>query len=595
MEFLQSILIHSGCGGVGLAAIQIAQMLGAEIFTTVSSEAKIRYLMDTYGIPRNRIFNSRSTSFVDELLRETNGGGVDLALNSLSGEQLHATWSCVAKWGTMVEIGKRDLLGAAKLDMTPFLANRNYCCVDLDQMSRERPQMVGKLLRYMMDCYRQGHVQPVRIERVVNAAAIQEAFRFMQQGKHIGKIVLQLRDEKGTLELGEIDTKKKGGAQLDENASYLLVGGLGGLGRAMSVWMVNHGARNLTFLSRSAGKTQSDDDFVQEIGSMGCTVQLVQGDVTNADDVARAVEGALAPLKGIIQMSMVLRDQMFDGMSLEDWHAVSRPKVQGTWNLHEATISRNIELDLFLLFSSLSGIVGQTGQANYAAANTFLDSFVQYRASMGLACSAIDLGAMDGVGYLSKNQDLLRKMQGTGWRVVQEGELLEGLEAAMMSTPARSQAKQSAFRGAFLLGISPSVPLSSPDSNARLRRDARMAVYHNVGSQSNKSVSANDGLRAFMKSIKSDPNTLKSADSVTFLATEIGKKLFSLLLKSEDDGINVKMNTADIGLDSLVAVELRSWWKLSFGFDIALLEMLSMGTLDALGKFAAEKLLVLYG
>lgn len=140
----QSVLIHSGCGGVGLAAIQIAQMVGAQVFATVSSEEKVKYLMDTYGIPRNNIFQSRNTSFVEDLLRETDGKGVDLALNSLSGEQLHATWKCIAKWGKLVEIGKRDLLGAAKLDMTPFLDNRSYCCVDLDQMSRERPHIVSR-------------------------------------------------------------------------------------------------------------------------------------------------------------------------------------------------------------------------------------------------------------------------------------------------------------------------------------------------------------------------------------------------------------------------------------------------------------------
>lgn len=137
----QSVLIHSGAGGVGLAAIQVACMLGAEIYTTVGSETKVGYLMETFDIPRNRIFNSRNASFVDDLLRETGGKGVDVALNSLSGELLHATWKCVAKWGTMVEIGKRDLLGNATLDMAPFLANRNYCCLDVDQMRAERPEM----------------------------------------------------------------------------------------------------------------------------------------------------------------------------------------------------------------------------------------------------------------------------------------------------------------------------------------------------------------------------------------------------------------------------------------------------------------------
>lgn len=129
---------------MGLAAIQLARMIGAEIYTTVSSERKIEFLVREFGISRDHIFDSRSVGFEQDLLRETNGRGVDLALNALSGELLHATWRCVAKWGTMVEIGKRDLLGAAKLDMERFLANRSYRCVDIDQMCKERPEMIGR-------------------------------------------------------------------------------------------------------------------------------------------------------------------------------------------------------------------------------------------------------------------------------------------------------------------------------------------------------------------------------------------------------------------------------------------------------------------
>jgi NADPH:quinone reductase-like Zn-dependent oxidoreductase len=144
LEEGQSVLIHSGCGGAGLAAIQIAQMVGAEIYTTVSSEAKGEYLMKTFGIPRSHIFDSRSTTFVEGIMRQTNNRGVDVILNSLSGELLHATWRCAAKFGTMVEIGKRDILGAGKLDMDMFLDNRNYCCVDIDQMRAERPKQLAK-------------------------------------------------------------------------------------------------------------------------------------------------------------------------------------------------------------------------------------------------------------------------------------------------------------------------------------------------------------------------------------------------------------------------------------------------------------------
>ncbi|KAE9363949.1 hypothetical protein N431DRAFT_474945 [Stipitochalara longipes BDJ] len=591
----QSVLIHSGAGGVGLAAIQVARMLGAEVYTTVGSETKIQYLMDTFDIPRNRIFNSRNASFVDDLLLQTGGKGVDVTLNSLAGELLHATWKCVAKWGTMVEIGKRDLLGNAQLDMSPFLANRKYCCLDVDQMRVERPELSSSLLQFTMECFAKGTFKPIRVDQVFGASTVLEAFRYMQQGKHIGKIVLEIRDVTGKLLIQNIDGTKKTGVKFDGAASYLLIGGLGGLGRSMATWMVQNGAKNLSFLSRSAGSGKHDANFVREIESMGCTAQLVRGDVSNHDDVARAVDGTMAPLKGIVQMSMVLRDQMFDGMSIEDWHAVTRPKVQGTWNLHNVALSRGLDLDFFLLFSSLSGVLGQIGQSNYASANTFLDAFVQYRAAMNLPCTAIDLGAMEGIGYLSENQELLRKMQGTGWRAVQEIDLLRALDLAMMSPSTRSQRRQGAAAGdTFLLGLAPSTPLSSPESSSLLRRDVRMAVYHNTGAGGgSKAGSANDNLRAFLAKIRKSPDLLKAPETLELLAVEIGKKLAGLVLAGDAE-INIAASTADMGLDSLVAVELRAWWKVNFGFEISTLELVSLGTLEALGKRAADGLIALH-
>ena len=140
---LQSVLIHSAAGGVGIAAIQVSKMLKANIYVTVSTAEKRRYLIETFGISDENIFDSRSTAFLTDIMRQTKGRGVDIVLNSLAGELLHTTWSCVAKWGKLIEIGKRDLMGSGKLDMKPFLDNRSYCCVDIDQMSRERPGIVA--------------------------------------------------------------------------------------------------------------------------------------------------------------------------------------------------------------------------------------------------------------------------------------------------------------------------------------------------------------------------------------------------------------------------------------------------------------------
>jgi len=138
------VLIHSAAGGVGIAAIQVAKMLKADIYVTVGSPEKRKFLIDTFEIPNEKIFDSRSTAFAADVIRETGGKGVDVALNSLSGELLHQTWSCIAKWGTMVEIGKRDLLGSAKLDMKPFSDNRNYRCIDMDQMTKEKPKIIDR-------------------------------------------------------------------------------------------------------------------------------------------------------------------------------------------------------------------------------------------------------------------------------------------------------------------------------------------------------------------------------------------------------------------------------------------------------------------
>ncbi|KAF9772089.1 hypothetical protein IL306_010202 [Fusarium sp. DS 682] len=605
LEKGKSVLIHSGAGGVGQAAIQVAQMIGADVYTTVGNEEKVKYLMETFNLPRENIFDSRSESFVEDLMRATHNKGADVVLNSLSGELLHATWRCVAKWGSMVEIGKRDLLGSGKLDMSVFLANRSYCCVDMDQMRLERPWESDRLLHQTIELYRQGHIKPIRIAKTFAASAIQESFRTMQQGTHIGKVVVQVRDSSGRPQLGQIQSMRENPICFDGAASYLLIGGLGGLGRSIAVWMAMKGARHLTFLSRSAGSGPHDQGLVQELQSMGCAVQMVRGSVLSPDDVARAVDGTPAPLKGIIQMSMVLRDQSYQRMTIHDWNTCVAPKVQGTWNLHNVTSLRKekLDLDFFVLFSSLSGIIGQIGQANYASANTFLDAFVHYRKSMGLPCSAIDIGAMEGVGYLFENDHLLRKMQGSGWRSVQEGQLLKALEVAMMqkdlipSRESTSTASEDTLveHSSFLLGISPTTPLSDPGSSARLRKDVRMAVYHNEGtSSSSKSAASNDALSSFLASAKGNPALLRAPEAGQLIAREIGKKMLAMLLKSNDN-IDISISLTELGLDSMIAVEMRAWWRITFGSDISVLEMLGMGTLEALGKRAAEELAILYG
>lgn len=451
----------------------------------------------------------------------------------------------------------------------------------------------------MMDFYQAGHIRAISIDKIFPGSKMQEAFQHMQQGSHIGKIVLEFRERTSEeLQLGKIQPARSSTTTLLESStSYLLVGGLGGLGRSVAVWMVQHGARHLTFLSRSAGTADRDKLFVEEIQSMGCEVHLVRGSVTEVADVTRAVAESPRPLKGIIQMTMVLHDQAWRKMTIDEWNGATAPKVKGTWNLHNETQSLN--LDFFILFSSLSGIVGQPGQANYASANTFLDAFVKFRTSKGLPCTSLNIGAVEGAGYLVQDDELLKKMKGTGWRAVQESELLDVLGTAMrqsLSAPAQVTAPESSLvnPSQTLVGIAPVIPLSSPDSSATLRKDVRMSVFRNIRSQA-KGGASSDGLRQFLSAAKASPETLSKPESIVLLAQEIGKKLLGLVLRPADDEIDVSLSLSQLGLNSMVAVEMRAWWKQMFGLDISVLEMLSMGTLEALGKQAAGGLLALHG
>ncbi|GJN81831.1 type I iterative polyketide synthase [Purpureocillium lilacinum] len=588
----QSILIHSACGGVGLATIQLAQMVGAEIYATVGNEEKVTYLMETFGLPRNRIFNSRNTSFVDDVLRETNGEGVDLALNSLSGELLHATWKCIAVFGKMVEIGKRDLIGAGKLDLSIFEANRNYCCVDLDQICFRKPTIAKELLGTIVRLFKERHVQPIKPIKVFSSDATLDAFRYMQQGVHLGKIVVAMRDADGQTNLGAAIKERKQPIAFNDSGAYLLVGGLGGLGRSISTWMVERGARHLIYLSRSAGAQVKHQEFAEELSSMGCRVDFVQGDVTNLADVTKAVDKAQGWLRGILQMSMVLSDQNFARMTIQEWKTAVDPKVKGTWNLHNASLAAQSKLDFFVLFSSLSGIIGQPGQTNYAGANTFLDAFSQYRTNMGLPACAINIGAVEEVGYMAEHDALMQKLKSAGGAdgTVSERELLEAMGVAMtaLSRTTTTNERRANPSNNFCLGFRSNIPLSDPSVRSLWKKDLRMAVFHNSGESGNAAgAGSNDALKSFISQAKSDAALLGKADSAHFLAVEIGKKVFSFLLKSEED-LQTSCSLSDLGMDSLVAIEMRQWWKTVFGFDISVLEMMGMGTLDALGEHAAK-------
>lgn len=381
----QSVLIHAAAGGVGQAAIQIAQHLGLTIYATASSQEKRSFLTKTFQIPEDHIFYSRDASFAKGIMRVTKGRGVNCVLNSLSGELLKASWQCLAPFGTFIEIGLRDILDNAHLDMRPFAKGTTFTFLDAFGLIKEDPEYLGQIFRESFDLIRDLSFKAPSPLTVMPAGKASDAFRTIQQGKHRGKMVLSFQDDCPA----PILRKAQDSLRLDPNATYLLVGGLGGLGRSLARQFVASGARNIAFLSRSGGESPEAQALIQELSV--ARVKTFKGDLTDAASFRTAMghcERELPPIKGVVQMAMVLRDTVFENMSHDWWETGLKPKVHGTRHLHEYFDAER-PVDFFIMCSSISGITGNPGQAQYCAGNTYQDALAHYRHSKGLKVSIL--------------------------------------------------------------------------------------------------------------------------------------------------------------------------------------------------------------
>ncbi|EOD43154.1 putative lovastatin nonaketide synthase protein [Neofusicoccum parvum UCRNP2] len=367
----ESCLIHAAAGGVGQAAIQIAKSQGADVFATVSSEEKRDLLINVYGIPKDQIFSSRDLSFAKGIMRLTSNRGVDCILNSLSGEALRRSWDCIAPFGRFVEVGKRDVFANAKLNMEPFGRSATFTAVDLRSIVSLDPQTTARILSHVIELWKQGEIQPATPTTVYSYSQIEEAFSLLQQGGHVGKVVLTANAE----DIVNVIPKPRASARLRGDASYVLSGGLGGLGRSVAKWMALQGAQNLILLSRSGASSDASQEVVGDLKRMGVRCEVFECD-----------------------------DSAFESMTLEDYQAALAPKVRGSWNLHEYLPK---DLDFFIMLSSSNGVVGARQQGNNAAANTYQDALAHYRRARGLPATTLDLGNVLSVGSTATNRETL--------------------------------------------------------------------------------------------------------------------------------------------------------------------------------------------
>uniref|UniRef100_A0A8C7EDZ7 Fatty acid synthase n=1 Tax=Nothoprocta perdicaria TaxID=30464 RepID=A0A8C7EDZ7_NOTPE len=403
----ESVLIHSGSGGVGQAAIAIALSMGCRVFATVGSAEKREYLQARFPqLDANSFASSRNTTFEQHILRVTNGKGVNLVLNSLAEEKLQASLRCLARHGRFLEIGKFDLSNNSQLGMALFLKNVAFHGILLDAIFEEGNQEWEVVSELLKKGIKDGVVKPLRTT-VFNKEEVEAAFRFMAQGKHIGKVMIKVKEEEKEYPLRKSEPAKFSAisrTSCPPTKSYIITGGLGGFGLELAQWLIERGAQKLILTSRSGIRTGYQAKRVREWKAMGIQILVSTHDIGTLEGTQLLIEEALqlGPIGGIFNLAVVLRDGMIENQTPEFFWEVNKPKYSGTLHLDWVTRKKCPDLDYFVAFSSVSCGRGNAGQSNYGFANSTMERICEQRHHDGLPGLAIQWGAIGDVGILLK-------------------------------------------------------------------------------------------------------------------------------------------------------------------------------------------------
>ncbi|HEY5836681.1 SDR family NAD(P)-dependent oxidoreductase, partial [Streptomyces sp.] len=386
----ETVLIHSATGGMGLAALQVARRRGARVYATAGTDEK-RELLRGLGV--EAAMDSRSLAFADEITERTGGRGVDVVLNSVTGEALVRSMRLLAPGGRFVEVGKRDIHDNSHIGLEFFKDNRAFLAVDLEGTIREQPEEIAELFTDVVQGFDRGEFTalPVTTHPFAEAPA---AFTAMAQARHTGKLVL-------VPDPHERVTTAPGAAPVRPGATYLITGGLGALGLETARYLTEQGARHLVLVGRSAPSATAERAVAELRGR--AEVAVVGADLSGRDgidDVLARIDATMPPLAGIVHAAGVLDDGLLTGLNRERFHAVAGPKSAAAWHLHHATLER--ELDFFVLYSSAAAVLGSASQGNYAAASAFLDTLAHHRRSRGLPALSIDWGPWSQIGLAAR-------------------------------------------------------------------------------------------------------------------------------------------------------------------------------------------------
>ena len=512
------VLIHAGSGGVGLAAIQLAQAAGAEVFATASAP-KQAYLR-SLGV--EHIYDSRQTKFGEEILADTGGEGIHVVLNSLTSEGfIDASLACLAEGGRFVELARRDILSHE--EMAELRPDVKYDILELDVLKKTEPEWVGEVLREVMAGISTGELKPVVHSRWPLAEA-GAALSFMRSARHIGKIVLT--------------PPPVTNGQVRQDRSYLVTGGLGGIGIAVAEWLADHGASTIVLNGRRDPDPEAQT-AIEMLRGRGVKVEVELADMTDTaaiDAMLARMDANYAPLGGVIHSVGVLSDAALTNQNWESFEQVLSPKIVGAWHLHRATMDR--DLDMFILFSSRVGVMGNPGQANHAAANAFLDQLAGHRRAMGLPGQAIAWGAWSEIGEAAEQRERIEERRaalGGRWFTPQQG--IRALERLVREDTTAS----------VVMSMDWSVFEEAVEDRPALLEDLLSSLDDGAAEDS---ASTEDVLTRLRNAIA--PADEQQELLVTFLQQELQAVLRLSSAPSPTVGF------FDLGMDSLMAVEFRN-------------------------------------
>ncbi|MEV4740694.1 SDR family NAD(P)-dependent oxidoreductase [Streptomyces sp. NPDC049555] len=553
----ERVLVHGGAGGVGLAAVQYARWAGAEVLATAGTPAK-RELLRLLGVAH--VLDSRTLRFADEVRAVTGGHGVDVVLNSLAGEAVARGLEVLAPGGRFVELGKRDLYADGRLPLGAFLGNVTFSTADLARLAHERPAAFAEEFAQVAERVQEGVYRPLP-HRVYPADRAAEAFEALQHSRHIGKVVV-------SLETPPVLPPAPAPLRLDPAATYVVTGGLGGFGAATARRLAARGARRLCLVSRRGADVPGAAELLQELHRQGVAASAHAVDAADGRAMAAlldSVDTPAHPLRGVVHAAMVLDDGPLAQVTEESARRVLSPKAAGARVLDRLTRGR--ELDFFVVYSSVSALLGNPRQSTYAAANLCLESLVRVRRHAGRPGLAIAWGALADAGYVARN-GLDGFMERVGLAPVPAERALDALEELLA-------------RGRDDVAVVAGIDWGRVRHGIRAVDAPRFALVRPEGEDDATGAAARDLAQTLARVTPEEALAKVTEAVVTVLAG---------VLQTTPDRIAPDRPLNQLGLDSLMGAELMTTLHQRLGCDVPAMEILASPTVAGLAARCLRRL-----